>query len=52
VTTVAFWIFLADNYVMIGLLSGMQWVFAFGIVVFLVPGDMLSAWLAIRIMRR
>jgi len=51
VMTALLWIFFTDNYIIRELIVGTERFFALGIVVFLVPGDMFSAWLVMKIMR-
>ena len=51
IITTMFWIFFTDNNIIRELLLGTERFFAPGIVLFLVPGDMFSAWLVIRAMR-
>ena len=52
VMTALLWIFFTDNYIIRELLvAGADRFFALGIVVFLVLGDMFSAWLVMKIMR-
>ena len=52
IITTIFWIFFMDNYMIREVLLGADRFFVFGIVLFLVPGDMFSTWLVIRLMRR
>jgi len=51
VMTALLWIFFTDNYIIRELIIETDRFFALGIVVFLVPGDMFSAWLVMKIMR-
>jgi len=52
VITALFWIFFANNHMIRELLTGAEGFFVSALALFLVPGDMLSAWLAARILRR
>jgi hypothetical protein len=52
VMTALLWIFFTDNYIIRELIVGTDRVFASGIVLLLVPGDMFSAWLVMKIMHR
>ena len=52
IITAVFWILFTDTYMIGELLQGTEWLLATGIVLFLVPGDTLSAWMVIRLMRR
>jgi len=52
IITTLFWIFFTDNYIISKLLLGTELFFASSLVLFLVPGDMLSAWIVLKIMRR
>ncbi|MCL2192531.1 MAG: hypothetical protein FWB78_03940 [Treponema sp.] len=52
VMTALLWIFFTDNYIIRELIVGTERFFASGIVLLLVPGDMFSAWLVMKIMRK
>ena len=52
IITAAVWILLADGHLAREFVGGSERFFASGVVFFLIPGDLLSAWLAFRIMRR
>ena len=51
VITALLWIFFTDNYMIRELLLGTERFFASGIVLLLIPGDMFSAWLVLKMMR-
>jgi len=52
VITAAIWILLADDRVAREFADGAERLVASGVSLFLIPGDILSAWLALGIMRR
>ena len=52
VITAVLWVLLAREEAALDFVVGTGRFFASGVVLFLIPGDLLSAWLALRIMRR
>ena len=52
IITTLFWIFFADTHMIIELLGSAEMIFAAGVIAVLVPGDMISTALVIKIMRR